>query len=150
MCCVGKVATLDVLQKRGWSLANRCLFCESAEENLNHLILHCNFTSKVWSHFAQALGFSLVQPANLINLMRCWKSFCWKLKPFVSALPQAISWAIWSERNNRVFRDQVSSANTICSRVVEMIFRWVDVVAIASKEDCYQWKRMCKLRTHPP
>ena len=37
----GKALTLDLVQKRGWSLANRCFMCLENEETIDHLLLHC-------------------------------------------------------------------------------------------------------------
>ena len=37
----GKVLTLDQLQKRGWSLVNRCCLCLAHEESIDHILLHC-------------------------------------------------------------------------------------------------------------
>ena len=37
----GKILTLDQLQKRGFSLANRCYMCHENDEIVEHLILHC-------------------------------------------------------------------------------------------------------------
>ena len=37
----GKVLTLDLVQKRGWSLENRCFMCLENEETIDHLLLHC-------------------------------------------------------------------------------------------------------------
>ena len=37
----GKALTLDLVQKRGWSLANRCFMCFENEETIDHLLLHC-------------------------------------------------------------------------------------------------------------
>ena len=37
----GKTLTLDLVQKRGWSLANRCFMCLGNEETIDHLLLHC-------------------------------------------------------------------------------------------------------------
>ncbi|RVX21268.1 putative ribonuclease H protein [Vitis vinifera] len=38
----GKVLTQEQLQRRGFSLANRCFLCLSEEETVDHLLLHCN------------------------------------------------------------------------------------------------------------
>ena len=40
----GKFLTLDQLQKRGWSLANRCSLCYVHEETIDHILLHCGKT----------------------------------------------------------------------------------------------------------
>ena len=37
----GKALTLDLVQKRGWSLANKCFMCLEEEETIDHLLLHC-------------------------------------------------------------------------------------------------------------
>ena len=37
----GKFLTTENLKKRGFQLASRCPLCSEAEENLNHLLLHC-------------------------------------------------------------------------------------------------------------
>ena len=44
----GKVLTLDQLQKRGWSLINRCFFCKEEEEFINHIFLHCFLVKFLW------------------------------------------------------------------------------------------------------
>ena len=40
----GKVLILDQLQRRGWSLTNRCFLCLRHEESIDHLLLHCEMT----------------------------------------------------------------------------------------------------------
>ena len=40
----GKALTLDMVQKRGWALANRCFLCLENEETIDHLLLHCSRT----------------------------------------------------------------------------------------------------------
>ena len=37
----GRVLTLDHLQKRSWALANRYFLCQTFEESIDHLLLHC-------------------------------------------------------------------------------------------------------------
>ena len=37
----GKALTLDQLQRRGWSLANRCFLYYAHEELIDHILLHC-------------------------------------------------------------------------------------------------------------
>ena len=40
----GNFFTLDQLHKRGFSLANRCCFCQKDEETANYILLHCEAT----------------------------------------------------------------------------------------------------------
>ena len=44
----GKALTLDQLQMRGWSLANRCFLCLSHEESIDHILLQCDKARVLW------------------------------------------------------------------------------------------------------
>lgn len=44
----GKILTIDNLKRRGFTLANKCVMCNCAEESINHLFIHCPFASGVW------------------------------------------------------------------------------------------------------
>ena len=41
-----KVITLDHIQRRGFSLANRCYLCLSKEKSIDHILLHCELARK--------------------------------------------------------------------------------------------------------
>ena len=38
---MGRVLTLDQLQKRAWSLANMCLLCLVLKESIDHILINC-------------------------------------------------------------------------------------------------------------
>ena len=44
----GKFLTLDQLQRREWSLANRCSLCYAHEELVDHILLHCGKGRLLW------------------------------------------------------------------------------------------------------
>ena len=54
--------TLDQLKRKGFSLANRCLFCGEDEENIEHLLIHCPRIWTLWSSLLAALGIVWVTP----------------------------------------------------------------------------------------
>ena len=45
----GKILTLEQLQRRGYSLANRCFLCLSEVETVDLLLLHCVKTRALWN-----------------------------------------------------------------------------------------------------
>ena len=47
----GKILTLNQLQRRGYSLANRCFLCLADAETVDHLLLHCVMTRALWIFF---------------------------------------------------------------------------------------------------
>ncbi|RVX20320.1 putative ribonuclease H protein [Vitis vinifera] len=59
---LGRVLTLDRLQKRGWVMANRCFLCHKSEETIDHLLIHCEKTREVWMVFLSFFGVSWVFP----------------------------------------------------------------------------------------
>ncbi|RVX02510.1 LINE-1 reverse transcriptase-like [Vitis vinifera] len=73
----GKILTLDQLQRRGYSLANRCFLCLTEAETVDHLLLHCVMTRTLWNLLFSLFGvewFSLVQLRKLSwgGMERLW------------------------------------------------------------------------------
>ncbi|CAN1245613.1 Putative ribonuclease H protein At1g65750 [Linum grandiflorum] len=88
-CFYGKIASLDNLQLRGWSLANRCYLCESAEESVCHLLLHYNVTARVWYFFMNLLSIALPMTASLSEWMLVWSAVDCSKPSFAALLPHA-------------------------------------------------------------
>ena len=38
---MGEILTMEHLNKRGFQMGNRCHLCGNANEELNHLLIHC-------------------------------------------------------------------------------------------------------------
>lgn len=51
-----KILTLDNLAKRGQVILNRCSLCKHALEIVNHLFIHCPYSSKVWNLLTRDFG----------------------------------------------------------------------------------------------
>ncbi|XP_074298653.1 uncharacterized protein LOC141629575 [Silene latifolia] len=56
LACQNKLSTVDNLKNRGFYLANRCVLCESAEENIAHLFFACSYSSHVWADVCRRMG----------------------------------------------------------------------------------------------
>ncbi|RVW43416.1 Transposon TX1 uncharacterized 149 kDa protein [Vitis vinifera] len=71
----GKALTLDLVQKRGWALANRCFMCLEKEENINHLLLHCSRTRVLWDLIFALFGVSWVMPFSVRDTLLSWNGY---------------------------------------------------------------------------
>ena len=61
----GKTLTLDLVQKRGWALANRCFMCLQNEETIDHMLFHCSKTMVLWELLFTLFGVSWVLPSSV-------------------------------------------------------------------------------------
>ena len=61
----GKTLTLDMVQKRGRALANRCFMCLEKEETIDHFFLHCSKTRVLWDLLFTLFEVSWVLPSSV-------------------------------------------------------------------------------------
>jgi hypothetical protein len=52
---IGKIITLDNLKKRHVIIVDRCCLCKRNGESVDHLLLHCDVASTLWSALFSAL-----------------------------------------------------------------------------------------------
>ncbi|RVX12090.1 hypothetical protein CK203_010660 [Vitis vinifera] len=104
----GKALTLDLVQKRGWALANRCFMCLEKEENINHLLLHCSRTRALWDLLFALFGLSWVLPFSVRETLLSWNGYFLgkNRKKVWRAAPLHIFWTVWKERNRLAFKDE--------------------------------------------
>ena len=92
----GKALTLDLVQKRGLSLANRRFMCLENEETIDHLLLHCSKTRTLWELLYTLVGVSWVLPSSVREtLLSLYGSFVGKKRRKVwRAAPLHIFWMV--------------------------------------------------------
>ncbi|RVW15454.1 putative ribonuclease H protein [Vitis vinifera] len=76
----GKVLTLDKLQIRGVQLPNCCFLCGCAEENVNHILLHCIVARALWDIIFGLLDIKWVFPETVKEALTSWRALCWEEK----------------------------------------------------------------------
>ena len=64
-----KILTLDMLQRRGWHLPNRCFLCGCEEENVNHIFLHCIVVRVLWEIVLPLFGAHWVFPETVKGVL---------------------------------------------------------------------------------
>jgi len=70
----GKILTMNNLRKRYVIVINRCYMCKKTGESVDHLLLHCDVASTLWSSLFNHFGMSWVMPIRVIDLFACWWS----------------------------------------------------------------------------
>ncbi|RVW58882.1 hypothetical protein CK203_104242 [Vitis vinifera] len=68
----GKVLTQEQLQRRGFSLANRCFLCLSEEETVDLLLLHCVKTRVLWNLLFSLFGISWTLSCTVKTTLLGW------------------------------------------------------------------------------
>ena len=120
----GKVLTLDQIQKRGWTLANRCYFCQAHEESIDHLLFYCEKTRDVWKLLFTLFGESWVFLSSVKETLLGWnRSFLGKMRRIVwKADPLCLFWSVWKVRNRIVFEDGVMSIQMLKASFVYLLW----------------------------
>ncbi|KAL6342504.1 hypothetical protein AAG906_012100 [Vitis piasezkii] len=107
----GKILTLDQLQRRGYSLANRCFLCLAEVETVDHLLLHCVMTRTLWNLLFSLFGVEWVLSGTVKDTLLGWHgAFVGKIrKKAWQMAPLCIFWSVWKERNLLAFGNEVLS-----------------------------------------
>ena len=103
--------TTKQLKKKGHSLASRCPPCKKAEEDLEHLLIHCPIVWGMWAALLFFLGAGQVCPFSVKDVILGWKSFPIRKKDrklWLTA-PICLLRLIWKERNIIVFQNAIFS-----------------------------------------
>jgi hypothetical protein len=108
---------------RGMIMANRCWLCESDEESVDHLLLHCKVATALWNTIFSMIGVSWVMPGSVRELFAYWwpggcsrSAVVWKM------VPLCLMWCVWRERNVRCFED--SSRSFIIHYFLYTLYTW--------------------------
>ena len=103
-----------------------CSLCNINPEDTSHLFLHCPFAQSLWNWWCSLWGISWVWPFSIEAAYTQWK-FPTKNKFFQkiwNAAFQVIIWALWKERNSRVFNNTSNSIQEVQNLVLLRISWW--------------------------
>ncbi|KAG9449626.1 hypothetical protein H6P81_009591 [Aristolochia fimbriata] len=152
----GKILTRDVLARRGQQLNSLfCPLCDTWMETTNHLLLHCEYTWKIWTWFVEQFNCSWVVPNSLASLLTA------SPPPHLSTmgllmwrcLAAFLPWAIWGERNRRVFQTKSKQWEEVAHSVQSFVIQWLIVQGKLRDSEVAKpaWRVITSTRIfHPP
>ncbi|KAJ9679351.1 hypothetical protein PVL29_021319 [Vitis rotundifolia] len=122
----GKISTVDMLMRRGWSMVNRCNLCKENEELANHILIRCGKTRELWTLLLSSFGVVWVFPDSVRNLLLEWKikglgkkrRVVWRMAPI------CLFWCIWGERNRRIFQEEERSDTSLRNLFLRSLLEW--------------------------
>ena len=130
----GKILTLDQLQRKGYSLENRCFLCLSEAETVDHLLLHCVKMRALWNLLFSLFGVAWVLSGTVKETLIGWHgAFVGKIrKKAWQMTPLCIFWSVWKERNLLAFGNEVLSLQKLKHSFVCNLWSWVRVFIVLS------------------
>ena len=117
---LGKVLTLDQIQKRGRSLASRCFLWHIEEESIDCFFVHCVKTRVLWELLFTLFKVSWVPSLSIREALLGWHSSFLgkKWRKVWRAGPLCLFWTVWKVRNRIAFNgDELSILSLKCSFV---------------------------------
>jgi hypothetical protein len=123
---LGKILTIDNLQKRGLHLVDWCCLCKESGESPDHLLLHCKI-AELWDLVFGLFGVFWVMPRTVFDLFSTWQgpfgnrrnTLVWR------AAPHCVFWCLWRERNARHFEDTEMSIPDLKIQFFQLLYEWV-------------------------
>jgi ribonuclease HI len=119
-----QILTWENLRKRGFIGPSRCHLCQVKEETTNHLLDECNYTTEMWDWATGIFRQSNRTRGNINATINNWNesysenemvNLCWNL------MPGMIIWAIWKERNRRIFRNESLPEGKLKEAIISQI-----------------------------
>lgn len=113
---LNKVATKDQLKKRGSCLPlndRNCVMCSQPEEDLNHILFDCLFSSKVWVLVGDWSGCGISYVGNTWKhfLSWCEMTYNQSRKGKSGLIWLAVVWSILKVKNYIIFNNAKCNLN---------------------------------------
>lgn len=107
-----KVLTMNTLMRRGFVMANRCNLCFQKEEDINHILIHCDYTMQIWDRLWREGKILFQKPHTSTGFIQAMDSEKEKGQPWIILIAH-IWWQIWKQRNARIFENKLTEAEEV-------------------------------------
>lgn len=130
LACLGrlntraKLARLDIIPPS----QDLCPLCNKCSETVDNLLVHCEFSCRVWNWRIYIWDHHWATPSSFIGIFRSWTLPCSQLfvKKVWWYVFYILVWSIWKERNEWIFNNSRSSVNMIRDLIIVNSSRMVD------------------------
>jgi hypothetical protein len=110
----GRCWAADKRFRHGLQDSNTCIICDQGAETMDHVLLGCSFSRKVWDYWLRKLHLQYdiaVEDSPAIQWwLRSRKALSKLQRRGFDSLFFLIAWTIWKERNTRTFNGVSTSA----------------------------------------
>jgi hypothetical protein len=72
-----EIFVLDSLRKND-IVVEWCCICKKCGDSIDHLLLHCEVVTKLWSVLFQLFGVAWVMPQRVSKFLRNWRGDNWE------------------------------------------------------------------------
>ena len=110
-----------------------CIMCRHSGKTVDHLLLHCEMTHRLWSFVYITFGLSWVISSSIPDLLFGWWNWLGKHSSQIwNLVPLCILWCIWREWNQRTFEDLNSSDDQMLASFSRTLFDWSQAWGLTS------------------
>ncbi|XP_071705224.1 uncharacterized protein [Rutidosis leptorrhynchoides] len=117
---------------------DKCGWCLEHAESIDHLLLHCSWTFKLWEALFNWWNISWVMPSSMVKFALDWHyGMGVKASKFWSLIGPASLWTIWIARNEVVFNGRYSCWASVVNRIKIKVFQWLEASKVFSSHQFY-------------
>ncbi|XP_071700286.1 uncharacterized protein [Rutidosis leptorrhynchoides] len=120
---------------------DRCGWCTSEVESIDHLLLHCPWSQNVWSALFSWWNVVWVMPSSIIEFsLECFHGLGVNAKKAWRLIGPVSFWLIWLARNNFLFNGSYQSWRSVVEHVKIKVFQWLVNAGNVESHQMYVWK----------
>ncbi|XP_071695223.1 uncharacterized protein [Rutidosis leptorrhynchoides] len=105
---------------------DKCGWCTSEVESIDHLLLHCPWSHNVWSALFAWWNVVWVMPSSIIDFfIECFHGLGVNAKKTWRLIGPVSFWLIWLARNDFLFNGSYQSWRCVVEHVKIKVFQWL-------------------------